>query len=289
MLIDKKVEYAILKYCLMTEVKEKTKKRKEADLTAAQKSQEILTAAQKSRGGFDISIEEMARAGLHFGHQTSRRHPKMEPYLSGVRNAVHIIDLEKTVEKLKEALSFIQDLISENKNLLLIGTKIQVKNLVKDTAKECGLPYVANRWLGGTFTNFETILKRIEHFKDLEKKKAEGGLEKYTKKERAKFDQQIHNLEIKFGGIKDLTRTPDAIFVLDMKKEALSIKEAKIKGIKVIAVADTNTDPTLADYPIPANDDAISSVRYILEKVKEVILSAKLKAQSAKPQLKTES
>jgi small subunit ribosomal protein S2 len=234
-------------------------------------------AKKEKETDFNLDPEEMARAGLHFGHQTSRRHPKMEPYLSGVRNAVHIINLETTAKLLHDALNFVKKLIAENKVLLLVGTKIQVKNLVEDIAKECGVPYVSNRWLGGTFTNFETILKRIEYFKDLEKKKAEGELEKYTKKERAKINQEIQGLEIKFGGIKELTRLPDAIFVLDMKKDILAIKEAKAKGIKVVGIADTNTDPTLVDYPIPANDDAISSVRYILEKVKEVILKARPK------------
>ena len=231
--------------------------------------------AEKVKNDFNLDPEEMAKAGLHFGHRTSRAHPKIEPYLFGVRNTVHIINLEKTKERFIEALKFIQNLISEGKLFLLVGTKIQVKNLVKEMATELNLPYVSERWLGGTFTNFETILKRIEYFKDLEKKKSEGELEKYTKKERAKIDLELRDLEIKFGGIKDLTRLPDAIFVLDMKKDALAVKEAKMKNIKVIGVCDTNTDPTLADYPIPANDDAISSVKYILEKVKEVILKAK--------------
>jgi len=222
-----------------------------------------------------LDTEEMAQAGVHFGHRTSRVHPKMQPYLYGVRNTVHIIDLEKTKEKFEEALKFIQELISENKILLLVGTKIQVKDLVKDIAKDCGLPYVNERWLGGTFTNFEIIKKRIEYFKDLEKKKATGELEKYTKKEKAKIDQELRDLEIKFGGIKDLEKLPDAIFVIDMKKDDLAVKEARMKGIKVIGISDTNVDPTLADYPIPANDDAISSVKYILEKVKEVIKSCR--------------
>ena len=226
---------------------------------------------------FNLDTEEMAQAGLHFGHRTSRIHPKMTPYLYGVRNTVHIIDLEKTKEKFEEALKFIQELIAENKILLIVGTKIQAKGLVKDVATECGLPYVNERWLGGTFTNFETIKKRIEYFKDLEKKKAEGELEKYTKKERAKIDKDLRDSETKFGGIKNLERLPDAIFVLDMKKDDLAVKEARMKGIKVIGVSDTNTDPTLADYPIPANDDAVSSVKYISEKVKEVILKAKPK------------
>jgi len=226
------------------------------------------------KADFKIDPEEMARAGVHFGHRTSRVNPKIKPYLYGVRNNVHIIDLEKTVEKLKEAIKFIQELILENKILLLVGTKIQIKNLVREIAKECQLPYVVERWLGGTFTNFEVIKKRIDYFKDLEKKKTGGELEKYTKKERAKIDEELKNLEIKFRGIKELEKLPDAIFVLDMKKDELAVKEAKMKGIKVIGIADTNVDPNLADYPIPANDDAISSVKYILEKVKEVIIKS---------------
>jgi len=239
--------------------------------------EEDLTALQKSLRDFKLDVDEMAKAGLHFGHKTSKVNPKMKPYLYGVRNAVHIIDLEKTKEKFEEALRFIQKIISENKTLLLIGTKIQVKDLVKEVAKECGLPYVSERWLGGTFTNFETILKRIEYFKNLEKKKTGGELEKYTKKERAKFNQELEDLEIKFGGIKDITKLPDAVFVSDMKKDAIAVKEAREKGIKIIGVSDTDCDPTLADYPIPANNDGIASIKYILEKVKEAILKTKAK------------
>jgi len=248
-------------------------------MTGTKKETKKEPASAKAQVGkdFNLDIEEMAKAGLHFGHRTSKVHPKMEPYFYGIRNTVHIIDLEKTAEKLKEALKFIQELISENKTLFLVGTKIQVKDLIESVAKDCSLPYVTNRWLGGTFTNFETILKRIEYFKDLEKKRAEGELEKYTKKEKAKIDQELKKLEIKFGGIKNLEKLPDAIFVLDMKKDALAVKEARMKGIKVIGISDSNTDPTLADYPIPANDDAISSVKYILEKVAEVIKKAKAK------------
>jgi small subunit ribosomal protein S2 len=224
-----------------------------------------------------FNLEEMMQAGLHFGHRSSRIHPKMKPYLQGVKNNIHIINVEKTAEKLEETLKFIKEIVSEGKILVLVGTKIQVKNLVKETAKECQLPYVSERWLGGTFTNFGIIRKRIEYFKDLEKKRDSGEMEKYTKKERAKFDHKIKGMEIKFGGIKNLERLPDVIFVLDMKKDELAIKEARDAGVKVIGISDTNTDPTLADYVIPANDDAISSVKYILEKVKEVILKAKPK------------
>ncbi|MFA4998527.1 MAG: 30S ribosomal protein S2 [Candidatus Paceibacterota bacterium] len=220
---------------------------------------------------FNLNLEEMAKAGLHFGHRTSNINPKIKPYIFGTRNTIHIFDLEKTVEKMKEALKFIRELASENKILLVVGTKIQVKKMTEELAKACDLPYVNERWLGGTFTNFDTILKRIEYFKSLEKKKKEGELDKYTKKERAKIDKVLKDLEIKIGGIRNLTKLPDAILILDMKKDLLAVKEARMRGVKIVGIADTNVDPELADYPIPANDDAISSVKYILEKVKEAI------------------
>lgn len=229
----------------------------------------------KKETDLKLDIEEMAKAGLHFGHRTSRVNPKMKPYIAGIRNTIHLIDLEKTKEKLKEALDFIHQLVSENKLLLIIGTKVQAKEMVKNFAQELNIPYVTERWLGGTFTNFSVVKKRIEYFKDLERKKQEGELEKYPKKERLKIDKKLENFEKKFGGIKNMERLPDAIFVLDINKDNLAIKEARMKGIKVIAIAHTNVDPSLVDYPIPANDDAISSIQYILDKIKEVILKAK--------------
>ncbi|UZE92891.1 MAG: 30S ribosomal protein S2 [Candidatus Nealsonbacteria bacterium] len=234
-----------------------------------------MTGKEKEKIDFGINTEEMAKAGVHFGHKSSKLHPKMGPYLYGVRNGIHIIDLKETKEKLEKALKFIENLISENKALLVVGTKIQIKDLVKNFAKECGLLYVSERWLGGTFTNFEVIKKRINHFKELEDKRAKGELEKYTKRERAKIDLELKNFERKFGGIKDMEDLPDAILILSMEKDNLVVKEAIKKNIKIIAISDSNTDPTLADYPIPANDDAVSSVKYILEKVKDVILKAR--------------
>ncbi len=228
---------------------------------------------------FNLNPEEMAKAGLVFGHRTSKTHPKMKEYISGVRNTVHIIDVEKTAGKLKEALEFVQKLISENKILLLVGTKIQSKQLVKEVGKEIGIPYISERWLGGTFTNFETIKKRVEYLKNLEAKKEAGELEKYTKKERAKFDKEINDLENKIGGIKNMDRLPDAIFVLDMIKDELAAKESRKKGIPVIAVCDTNINPELADYIIPASDDSVLSAKYILEKIKEVVLKTKTEAK----------
>jgi len=229
---------------------------------------------------FNLNTEEMARAGLHFGHKTSKVHPKMFPFIFGSRNTIHIIDLEKTKQKFEEALKFIQDLVSQNKTILFVGTKPQIKDLVKEIATELGYPYVNERWLGGTFTNFEVIKKRAEYLKDLEKRKTEEFFEKYTKKERMEIEKKIQKLEKKFGGIKNMDRLPDAVFICDMVKDKLAVKEAREKGVKIIAISDTNADPTLADYPIPANDDAISSVKYILEKVKEVILTQKSKLQS---------
>jgi len=223
----------------------------------------------------ELNIDEMANAGLHLGHRTSKLHPKMLPYIFGVRNNVHIIDLEKTREKLKEALNFIQKLIKEKKIILVVGTKIQLKELVKEFATQFNFPYINHRWLGGTFTNFEIIKKRVEYLKELEEKKEKGEFEKYTKKERLLLERKLSKLKEKFEGIKKLEKIPEVVFILDMEKDNLAVKEAKIMGIKIIAISHTNVDPTLADFPIPANDDAITSVQYILEKIKEAILKVK--------------
>ena len=239
----------------------------------------MAEAEEKTKGVFDIDIKEMAQVGVHFGHSTSKIHPKMKRYLWGVREGVHIINLQKSAEKLKEALKFIQQLVSENKVILMVGTKIQVRELVKEVAEACGFPYVIERWLGGTFTNFNTISQRIQYLNELEKKIAEGEFEKYTKKEQAKIKEELQSLKRKFEGMRNLTQLPDAVFVIDMKKDYLAVKEARMKNIKVIGICDTNADPTLADYPIPGNDDAISSVRYILNKVKEAVFEVKGKRE----------
>lgn len=232
---------------------------------------------------FNINTEEMMKAGVQLGHSTSRINPKMRPYISGVRNRVNVIDLEKTKEKLAEALEFIQTLVSEGKVLLFVGTKVEVKSLIKTIAGECSQPYVNERWLGGTFTNFDSIMKRIDYFKNLEAQKASGGLDKYTKKERAGIEDEMKKMAIKFGGIREMKKIPDAIFVADIKENELSIREARKHKVKVVGICDTNVDPTIVDYPIPASDDAVSSLNYILEKVKEAIKSAKpVKAKTEK-------
>ncbi len=218
----------------------------------------------------------MQEAGLHFGHRVSRLHPKMKPYVQGVKNNVHIIDLEKSSKEFQKALAFISKMASEGKTILFVGTKIQMKNLVKANAEISRMPYVIERWLGGTFTNFETILKRVQYYKELENKKATGELEKYTKKERSMFDKELEILRKKFEGVKYLTKLPEAVLILDVKKDITCAKEAKRKGIKIVGVIDTNVDPGVVDYPIFANDDAISSIAYILEKVSETITNSKV-------------
>ena len=230
----------------------------------------MAVIAKPAEQKVDPIVQEMMAAGLHFGHRTSKTHPKMKPFIAGVRNTVHIIDLEKTKEKLQEVVEYVKKLKEEDKILLLVGTKVQQRSLIKETAKACGLPFVTERWIGGTFTNFNTIAKRIERLKELEQQQASGEWdEKYTKKEQLDFKEEIRILESTFGGIKELTRVPDAIFVCDLKDNASAVREAKKMGVPVIAISDTNTNPEEADYFIPANNDAVSSLKYILGKIHE--------------------
>ena len=222
-----------------------------------------------------LSVEEMEKAGVNFGHKVSKLHPKMKEYVSGMKNGVHLFDLEKTAKELTKALTFVSKIVSEGKNIVFVGTKIQLKAIVQQAALECGVSYVTERWLGGTFTNFETIQKRVNYFKDLEKKKETGDLAKYTKKEQLNFDREIAKLKVKFDGIRNMSKLPDAVFIFGLDKDLTCAKEAKRKGIKIVSIVDTNVNPDIVDYPIPANDDAISAVRYIIDNVKEVIMTSK--------------
>jgi small subunit ribosomal protein S2 len=199
----------------------------------------------------------------------------MKQYVSGIKNNVHIFDLEKTAKELSKALAFISKIVSEGKTIVFVGTKIQLRAIIKEAAGECGVPYVTERWLGGTFTNFETIQKRVNYFKDLERKKETGELAKYTKKEQLNFDKEIASLKIKFDGIRNMSKLPEAVFIFGLDKDITCAREAKRKGIKIISIVDTNVNPDAVDYPIPANDDAISAVRYIIDKVREAILNSK--------------
>ncbi len=223
----------------------------------------------------NLNVEEMEAAGVIFGHKVSKLHPKMKQYVSGVKNGVHLFDLEKTSKEFTKALDFISKQVSDGKMVVFVGTKIQLGAIVQKAAEECGFPYVTERWLGGTFTNFETIQKRVSYFKELERKKEAGELIKYTKKERLLFDRELASLKTKFEGIRNMSKLPDAVVIFGLDKDMTCAKEAKRKGIKIAAVTDTNVDPDTADYPIPGNDDAIMSVRYILDRIKEVVLNSK--------------
>jgi small subunit ribosomal protein S2 len=231
----------------------------------------------------NFSVEEMTKAGLQFGHNKSRVHPKMKPFILGVRNTIFLIDLDKVKDKFEAALEYLRTQAAEGKMILIVGTKTQFKKSVKTMAAEVDIPYVSERWLGGTFTNFKIIKKRIEYYKDQERKAAAGEFEKYTKKEQSEIQKEIKVLEKKLGGIKMMEKMPDTIIVLDMKKDKLAVKEAQENNIKVVGIADVNIDPDTADYPIIANDDSVSSVGYILGKIKESILEGKQIAAANKP------
>jgi small subunit ribosomal protein S2 len=217
------------------------------------------------------SLEEMLKAGAHFGHRTSKWNAKMESYIFTTRNNVHVIDLEKTQEKLKEALKFIHEIKKKKGTIIFVGTKVAAKEITQKMAKEAKAFYVIERWIGGTLTNFEVISKRLEYIRGLEEKKKTGELEKYTKKEQHEFNIEIQKLNRQFGGIKEMTKLPDALLIVDAHKEKLAVKEARMKEIPVVGLCDTNADPTIIDYPIPVNDDAISSLKLILGTIIKVL------------------
>ena len=224
------------------------------------------------------SIEEMLKAGMHFGHRTSKWHPKMEPFIFGSRKSIHIIDLRKTQIMLSLALEYSKKQASEGKSILLVRTKMQVKNTSKKIAMEINMPYVSERWLGGFLTNFAVIRNLVKKFKDLVEKRSSGKLDKYTKKERLDFDREIAKLETNVGGLVSLTKAPDVIFIWDIKKEKTAFTEAVKKKIPVVAVCDTNVNPTGVKYIIPANDDATKGIKLVMELVKEAILDGKAEA-----------
>lgn len=218
--------------------------------------------------------KEMFKAGVHFGHKNGNHHPKMDPYIHGIKNNIQIINLEETMRGLERALDFIKEIIEKGGKILFVGIRPQSQLILKETAERCKMPYVSLRWIGGLLTNFKTIRKRIDHFIGLEKKREDGELKKYTKKEQKAFDKEIDKLNKNFGGLKSLDKLPDAIFVLGVKEHITAIKEAKIKKIPVISLVDTDSNPTLVDYIIPANDEAVSAIKFMLDQVEKVIIPA---------------
>ncbi len=220
-------------------------------------------------------IEEMLAAGMHFGHSTQRWHPKMRPFIFGARKGIYIIDLSKSQKSLENALVFMENLVREGKTILFVGTKNQAKKQIKESALLMDMPYISEKWLCGLLTNFVVFKKMIKKYKDLLEEKRSGKLDKYTKKERLDFDKEIERLEKKVGGLINLHKLPDALFVWDIKKEATAIAEAKVKNIPIVAVCDTNVNPTLVNYPIPSNDDATKAVNLLLNCIKDNVNDAK--------------
>jgi len=213
-----------------------------------------------------VDIKALLEAGVHFGHKTSRWHPKMAPYIHSKRQESHIIDLTKTVEGLESALPFLTKTAASGKQIIFVGTKKQAKDIVKEAAEKAGQPYVTERWIGGMLTNVATVGAQIKKLKDLERRMASGDLEKrYNKLEVQRYQEEIDELNKKYGGIKDLNGKPGAIVVLDVITDANAVKEAKTLGVPVVGIVDTNADPSVIDYVVPGNDDAIKGLQLLLD------------------------
>lgn len=229
-----------------------------------------------------VDIKKLLEAGAHFGHKTSRWHPKMAPYIHSKRGGNHIIDLVKTAQKLEEALDFIEKTAAASKQVLLVGTKKQASEIVRKAADETSMPFVTERWVGGLLTNSNTMNGRIKHLKDLEQKMASGALEnKYSKLEVQRFQEEIDTMNHLYGGVKDLSNRPGAIFVADVLNDRNAVREARKLNIPIVAIVDSNVDPTLVDYPIPANDDAIKAIQLIVDYVAEAISAGKAKSKKS--------
>lgn len=229
-----------------------------------------------------VDAKKLLEAGAHFGHQARRWNPKIESYLYTEQDGVHVFDLVKTKKLLEEALDVLKEAAAKGEKILIIGTKSQVKDKVSEVAKAAGTFYVDERWLGGTLTNFDQMKKSTSKLSDMKAKMEAGAYKRYTKRERLLMRREIARLERFFGGIVGMDNLPDILVVIDIKREAGAVKEAKAKGIPVIAIVDSNCDPTLVDYPIPMNDDATKALDYVLTLVKDTILEGKSKAKGKK-------
>lgn len=217
------------------------------------------------------SLLEMLQAGVHFGHQKSKWHPKMKKFIFGERQGVHIIDLEKTQKALEKACAFAKQTAVRGGVILFVGTKKQASDIVVKAAEACGMPYVNKRWLGGTLTNYVNMAHLLRKYKDLKRKVEKGELGKYTKFEQLRFSEQVASYDEKIGGLANMTRIPDAIFILDIRKDKTALEEATRRGVKVIAVCDSNVNPSDVAYPIPANDDAIKAIELIANTMSNAI------------------
>ena len=221
-----------------------------------------------------ISMKQLLEAGVHFGHQTRRWNPKMAPYIYTERNGIYIIDLQKSVGKVDEAYQAVSDIVAEGGTILFVGTKKQAQDAIKTEAERCGMFYVNERWLGGMLTNFKTIQSRIQRLKDIERMEEDGTFDVLPKKEVIELKKEWSKLEKNLGGIKEMKRVPDAIFIVDPKKERICVQEAHTLGIPLIGICDTNCDPEELDYVIPGNDDAIRAVKLIVSKMADAVIEA---------------
>jgi small subunit ribosomal protein S2 len=221
-----------------------------------------------------VTMKELLEAGVHFGHQVRRWNPKMKEYIFGERNGIYIIDLQKTQRMFREAIAFVTNLIAEDKGrtVLFVGTKRQAQDAIREESEKCSQFYVNQRWLGGLLTNFQTVQKSIKRLKDLEAMQTDGRYEKLTKKERIKLDRERESLNKNLAGIKGMSRLPDAIFIIDVKKEEIAVAEANRLGIPIVAVVDTNCSPEGIDYVIPGNDDALRAVRLFASRISDAIV-----------------
>lgn len=222
-----------------------------------------------------IAMKSLLEAGVHFGHQTRRWNPKMAQYIFTERNGIYIIDLQKTVKLVDEAYNFVKEVVANGGEILFVGTKKQAQEAIEVEAKRCGMHYVNQRWLGGMLTNYKTIRKRIDRLHELEKMEEDGTFDVLPKKEVIKLRNERERLEKFLGGIKNMNRIPDALFVVDPRKEKIAVSEAKILGIPVVAIVDTNCDPDEIDYVIPGNDDAIRAVKLLTETIANAVLEGK--------------
>ncbi|MCJ7548187.1 MAG: 30S ribosomal protein S2 [Anaerolineae bacterium] len=219
-----------------------------------------------------VSMKQLLETGVHFGHRTRRWNPKMARYIYTERNGVHIIDLQQTVKALEITYALVRDTVAQGNKVMFVGTKRQAQESIRQEATRCNMPYVNQRWLGGTLTNWRTIKERIDHLKDLEARREAGEFDLLTKKESLMRDREIEKLDIRLGGIRDMENLPGAIFIIDVKKEETAILEADRLGIPIVAVVDTNCDPDRVDYVIPANDDAIRAIRLMTSKMADAVL-----------------
>ena len=242
---------------------------------ATPQQQSEAMAAALGAGGTAITMKQLLEAGVHFGHQTKRWNPKMKPYIFGARNGIYIIDLQKTVGLARGALRFVSDAVAKGGSVLFVGTKKQAQDAIREEAGRSGMFFVTNRWLGGTLTNFKTVKQGIERLKNIDKMAADGTYERLPKKEVASLEREREKLEKNLGGIKEMSRLPAAVFVIDTKKEHIAVHEANRLGIPVVAVVDTNCDPEGIDYVIPGNDDAIRSIRLFTGKVAEACVEGR--------------